>query len=451
MTYTFKLARRLALSRIVPASALLLTVGCGGGEPLASDPSELGPSSGSVTNVVLTPRTPNTIINRAVQFAVFELLASGDTVATSDVEWSASGGSISASGIFLSSEAGSFRVVGRAKGRNKADTTVVIVTPTPTLDRITLSPDSIDVAAGTTQQFAATAHMSDGSSSAAAATFTATGGTVTTSGLFTAGGTAGTYRVIATLDGKADTSKVVVGAASSALYANQPLNAVRLADRPFSAIAEDGWSASIVERLGIVSDVAAPQSNPSVGRVRYPAGFRGGTEPIRVSKELGIGKTTLYVSFWVKYSSNWVGHPGSGVNKIFHIWIAGRNRVYLSAQGTNSGGLTPQVRLQDIISHDGFENLSPNLATDVRIVRGRWQRWELLLKSNTSGSANGTVEWWIDGRKVGSYGGIQFVGSSESRDWELLQLAPTWGGMDGTVPADQWFDVDHVYASGRSS
>ena len=85
--------------------------------------------------------------------------------------------------------------------------------PAPTLSRVVVTPDSAAVAAGGTAQFQASGVYSDGSRSAVAATWTATGGTVSASGLYTAGQTAGTYRVIATAGGKADTSTVRVSAA----------------------------------------------------------------------------------------------------------------------------------------------------------------------------------------------------------------------------------------------
>jgi hypothetical protein len=86
--------------------------------------------------------------------------------------------------------------------------------PPPTLSRVLLTPDSVNLLVGASAQFAASGLMSDGSSSALSADFTATGGTVTSSGNYTAGAVAGTFAVIGTHSGSglADTSVVVVSA-----------------------------------------------------------------------------------------------------------------------------------------------------------------------------------------------------------------------------------------------
>ena len=79
---------------------------------------------------------------------------------------------------------------------------------------IVLTPTSVTLQPGGSQQFTATARMSDGTTTSASVTWTATGGSVTTAGKYWAGQTAGTYRVIATKTGggRADTSTVTIAA-----------------------------------------------------------------------------------------------------------------------------------------------------------------------------------------------------------------------------------------------
>ena len=69
------------------------------------------------------------------------------------------------------------------------------------LQSITVAPTSVTLASGAEQQFAATAHFSDGGTSAGTVTWTATGGTISSAGNYTAGTTPGEYRVIATAQG----------------------------------------------------------------------------------------------------------------------------------------------------------------------------------------------------------------------------------------------------------
>ncbi len=75
-----------------------------------------------------------------------------------------------------------------------------------------LTPGSVSLSAGATQQFTVSGKMSDGSTGPVSVTYTATGGTTTSAGLYTAGQTAGTFQMIAkqTNGTLADTSTVTI-------------------------------------------------------------------------------------------------------------------------------------------------------------------------------------------------------------------------------------------------
>jgi hypothetical protein len=85
-------------------------------------------------------------------------------------------------------------------------------TPTPTLDRIELSPAAASLAMGGRQTFAAIGRMSDGSVKPVSVSFQATGGTIAPDGSYSAGAASGAFSVIASLaDGRlSDTADVVV-------------------------------------------------------------------------------------------------------------------------------------------------------------------------------------------------------------------------------------------------
>ena len=108
------------------------------------------------------------------------------------VTWSATGGTVNAAGLYTAgSTPGSFRVVAVRQGdASKADTsTVKIAAPPPgvTLTAVELTPSTVSLTTGATQQFAAVGRMSDNSTASVAVSYTATGGTVTSGGLYTAG------------------------------------------------------------------------------------------------------------------------------------------------------------------------------------------------------------------------------------------------------------------------
>ena len=117
-------------------------------------------------------------------------------------------GAPSPTGLYTAaSVAGSYRVIA-TEASGLADTaTVAVVAAAPVLQHVVLTPASVTLAAGATQQFAVTGRLSDGSTTAVTATFTATGGTIAPTGLYTAASVAGSYRVIATeASGLADTA-----------------------------------------------------------------------------------------------------------------------------------------------------------------------------------------------------------------------------------------------------
>ncbi|HEX2780584.1 MAG TPA: hypothetical protein VHM30_13855 [Gemmatimonadaceae bacterium] len=199
--------------------------------------------------------------------------------------------------------------------------------------------------------------------------------------------------------------------------------------------------------FSIVQDPTARQSPPLVGQATFPAGFSGGSEPINLYVPIPEAKT-LYVSWWMKLSPGFEGHPRSGVNKIFHIWIGGANRVTLSAQGAGTSALQPQVRLQRVAVPGGAVNLLPNAAPGATVVRGRWQHWELVLVANGDGNADGSVELWLDGVKVSDYCDQRFIAGTQDARWQSLNWAPTWGGTGASVRRPMYMWIDHIYISG---
>jgi Bacterial Ig-like domain (group 2) len=239
----------------------------------------------------------------------------------------------------------------------------------------------------------------------------------------------------------------------------EPLGLGVLTSRPFSAQVEDGWTMPTwaAPYFTIMQDAGAPKSPGGVGQIRFPAGFSGGDSPALVERDLGSTARTVYISMWIKLSSNWVGHL-TGTNKVLHLWINGGNRVFAYADGGGTAPLAPSIGLQGIAGAyaDGRGNVStsvnllPNVAgqTGVQLARGRWHRWELVLVSNTNG-ATGSADWWIDGVQVGHYTGIPYVPSGAAGTWDLVKWDPTWGGLGGTIPADQTMSMDDLYISGK--
>jgi hypothetical protein len=171
------------------------------------------PLPAALQAVVLNPGTASLTAGGTQQFAAMGVMSDSSTSSVT-VTWSASGGTISSTGLYTAgSVAGTYRVIGTQTGGSLADTAVVTVAAQdPTLQAVVLTPASAALQTGATQQFAAKGQMSDGSITTVNVTYSATGGTITSSGNYTAGSVAGSYRVIATQNGGtlADTASVSV-------------------------------------------------------------------------------------------------------------------------------------------------------------------------------------------------------------------------------------------------
>lgn len=246
-------------------------------------------------------------------------------------------------------------------------------------------------------------------------------------------------------------SKVFTATATtvpSAGYPNEPPGYTKITERGFDARIEDGWTDRPGQNFIIFPDPSVPRSQPNTGRAQFPLGFQGGSGPISTGRSLGGNYKEIYVSFWIRFSSNWDGHTAY-VNKIWHIWINGVNRVYLTSQGVNAGPMQPQVNLQQVNENPVSRNLTPNVTHSQLMTRGQWHRWEIVLRANTPGQPDGRADWWVDGVQVGSYSGINYIVAGGNPRWTDVVWNPTWGGVGDVVPATQFMDIDHVYISGK--
>lgn len=229
---------------------------------------------------------------------------------------------------------------------------------------------------------------------------------------------------------------------SSGDYPAEPAGFSPVTETSYSSTEENGWRSH--SDLTIVTDTDAPRSPSSVGQALFPAGWTGGYAPIWSEEGItSAGKTELYVSFWLKLSDNWQGHPVN--DKLLYFWTHEDPVVFPVYVGGGDAPLHTQVRIQDV--PDGARNLRPNV-TDVTIRRGEWHRWEVLVVSNTGDAADGEIHWWLDGRKVGEHRDVRFGTSSQSKIWNYVSWRPVWGGAGSEIQEDQYMWMDHIYVSG---
>jgi hypothetical protein len=293
--------------------------------------------------------------------------------------------------------------------------------------------------------------------------WTADGGTIGVDGKFHSV-TPGHYKIIGRVsDGSTapDTATVNVVNSGSAVptgLTHQPLGMVRVTSRAFNALIEDSWGYAANGNFTVVRDSSPPSgaSDSLVGQIRFPAGFGAGASPAWTDRE-SLPSTlrfrTIYVSFWLKVSANWYGQ--SVVNKVAIMWIGGKPKCVVGLRGSGTGALTLQLYAQDLAVPAGTDtglNLVNTLSAG-NFSRGQWHHVEVVLGANTTtgttAASDGQAQWWLDGQPVGSASTIPWVGPGESATWELFAWNPIWGGLGGTVPAEQYMWMDQYYASGK--
>jgi hypothetical protein len=154
-------------------------------------------STSSSVSVSVSPSTSSLQENGQAQFTATVYGATN-----TNVNWSASGGTISASGVYTAPPAaGNYIVTATSVADLSKSGSARVSVIQPSQISITVSPNSSTLPSSGQQQFSATVS----GSSNTAVTWTTSGGTVTTTGLYTAPPSAGTYTVTAT--SVADTTK----------------------------------------------------------------------------------------------------------------------------------------------------------------------------------------------------------------------------------------------------
>ena len=135
-------------------SITLVIGGCSGGE---------GPPDVSLTSIELSPASSTLQVGATQSFTATGHYSDGSTASVA-VNWTATGGTISSSGVYTAgSVAGNYQVVATQQDGSISKAAAVTLTAAPpVLTGITVAPATISLAPGGTQQFAATGHFSGG-------------------------------------------------------------------------------------------------------------------------------------------------------------------------------------------------------------------------------------------------------------------------------------------------
>ena len=167
--------------------------GCSGGE---------GPPEHTLTSIELSPPSATLQTGATQQFTATGHFSDGGT-ATVPINWTATGGNVTTSGLFTAgSVTGTYQVVATEQGGTMSKAAAVTVTAAPpVLTSISVAPSNVSLAPMAAQQFVATGHFSGGGTGTVSVTWTATGGAISPTGLYTADAVVGSYQVTATQTG----------------------------------------------------------------------------------------------------------------------------------------------------------------------------------------------------------------------------------------------------------
>jgi hypothetical protein len=493
MAYRHKLSRRLALLRDLAALAAPTLVGAAC-ERTASLPTTAAPT---VAQIVVVPESLTLDPSQQSKFAAYGRLSNGDSAAVA-VVWSATGGAIRSDGTYIADTTpGDFQVTATSAPLRLSGSARVRIRPRPAVASVTVAPASATLAVGQTVQLTATPRDSSGAPLVGRSVTWSSGNpavaTVSAAGLVTAAG-AGATTITATSEGRSGTASVTVAASSGATV---------LFQETFEdlAFASRGWYDNTAMTITDTEHIAGSTHALEVH-------FRpGATTPTwgGAARHLFPPTPTLYVSYWVKYSDNWVGsgrpyHPheftvmsdldgdydGPSVNYLTlyveqNYQNGGIPRLALQDnKSINTSYGTPPINLVGVTENRSTCGCNGVVEPDVVTscynappwynakevnaaqvwfqpapgpgYKGKWNHVEAFFRINSIvngiGQPDGVMQYWFNGTLVIDRHDIVYrTGARPTINFHQFLIAPYIG--DGS-PADQYMWVDDLtVATGR--
>ena len=452
-----------------------------------------------VTSVMVTPTSASVLQGQTLQLTATIKDSAGNVLSGRAVTWTSSDASVatvSSSGLVRAVATGSVTITATSEGRS--GTAAIVVANTPVAS-VVVTPTSAGVLVGGTVQLAASPRDAAGNALAGRTVTWASSNngvaTVNGSGVVT-GVTVGSATITATSEAKSGTGAITVTAPPP------PPGGTILVRETFEdgAFASRGW----YDNTGIATTTAEhiPGSTRAL-EAHFPA---GATTPTwgGAARRLFTETESVYLSYWVKYSANWVG-SGQAFHPHEFLLLTNENDPYVGPSFTHltayvehnyqNGGL-PVLQLQDGQNIDQGR-IAQNLTTvtENRAVAGcngnsdgyatgcydtgggvynnekKWiasqpyftptpgtgykSDWHLVeaffqLNSiqSSRGVADGIVRYWFDGQLVIEHTNVLLrTGAHPNMKFNQLAVAP-YIGSGSPVDQTMWVD-DLTVASAR--
>jgi Big-like domain-containing protein len=470
-----------------------------------STPAQPAPPP-EVASVSVSPSSASIGVGATTTLQATVRDGSGNVMAGQTVSWSTSDAgvaTVSSAGVVSGAAAGSATITATSAG--KSGTSAITVSaappPVPVVTTVTVSPSAPSVNVGATVALTATVRDAQGNvmtgQTIAWSTSSASVATVNASGVVT-GVAAGTATITATCSGKAGSTSVTVNAAPP-----PPSGGTLLFQENFedANIGSRGWYDNTSATISTTEHIAG--SNASA-QYHFLAGASsptsGGSQRHKFTPS-----NSFYVSFYVKYSANWVGSGQAYHPHEFYVLSTldgdydGPSQnfldVYIEHNYLNGG--RPRLAMQDNKSVNTSSGALPNnlIATtenrstggcngvveskifsecynagsywynDKQITgpvvfqpnpgpgyKNDWNFVEVYFQLNTIvngiGQANGVMQYWFNGNLIIDRHDILFrTGNRPTLQFSQFLIAPYIG--DGS-PVDQYMWLDNLkVATGR--
>lgn len=207
----------------------------------------------SVASITISAATTTLVTSGILQVQALVRDAAGNVLNNVELSWGSSTPGVAAvsnTGLVTATSPGQARITAAA-GSVVSNVLSLTVVSAP-LVSITVTPASVSLAGGATQQFSAVGRDAGGNLVAITPVWSvvAGGGAISASGLFTAGGAPGTFAntVTAAAGGKSATASVTVtlGPLATITVSPNPVSLGRGATRQFTAVGRDGFGNTVV-------------------------------------------------------------------------------------------------------------------------------------------------------------------------------------------------------------
>ena len=316
--------------------------------------TEAPPPPPVVTTVTVSPPSASIAVGATTTLSASVRDADGNVMSGQTVTWSTSNAAtatVNSSGVVSGVAAGSVTITAASSGKTGTATITVTAAPPPpqVVTTVTVSPPSASIVAGATTTLSATVRDAQGNvmtgQTISWSTSNPAAATVNGNGVVT-GVAAGSATITAATSGKSGTSSITV-------TAPPPSGGTLLFQEDFenTSMGSRGWYDNTNVLLNTNEHVTGSTRS---AQYRFLPGANGPTSG-SAQRHKFTPSNSVYVSFYVKYSANWVGSGQDYHPHEFYIMSSldgdydgpSENWMTIYIEHVYQNGGKPQIALQD--------------------------------------------------------------------------------------------------------